>query len=240
MQIFLKIINQYKGESSLSKDEKTLRSITNYMQGNTTKQYISNIVKQNKEKVKKEKKEDPNQFKEQAKLIERVRTIDNEKLYLCLDIEAYEFDQKKLTEFGWCIFKKDGTIVKKKHTNTKEYLKFRNGKHVPDNKDNFLFGNSDVQELAVVEEELKEDIESVNYLVGHGIKSDIRYLKSINVNTTKFENMKTKKIPEYGVIDTMDVYSGHFNTKGVSLEKCLIKLRIPFDKLHNAGNNFII
>jgi len=38
----------------------------------------------------------------------------------------------------------------------------------------------------------------------------------------------------------MDVYSGHFNTKGVSLEKCLIKLRIPFDKLHNAGNNFII
>ena len=146
---------------------------------------------------------------------------------------------KKLTEFGWCIFKRDGSIIKKKHTIVKEYIHLRNGKHVPDNKDNFLFGQSDIQKLEEVEEELKNDIESVNYLVGQGIKSDIRYLKSIDVNTSKFTTMKNQKIPEFGVIDTMDIFSGNFNTKGVSLEKSLVKLQIPYDKLHNAGKIYI-
>ncbi|ORX40397.1 hypothetical protein BCR36DRAFT_190173 [Piromyces finnis] len=234
MELFLKLMDKYKGNAQLSQ-EVNLKSITHYMQTHT-KQKNNSLLKESK-KEKSEKKEDSNQFQEQTKLVEAIRTMNNDKSYLCLDIEAYEFDQKKLTEFGWCIFKKDGTIIKKKHTNVEEYLKFRNGKHVPDNKEHFLFGQSDIQKLEVVEEELKKDIENVNYIVGHGIKSDINYLKSINVNTSKFLTMKNQNIPEFGVIDTMDIYSGQFNTKGVGLEKCLIKLEIPYCRLHNAGND---
>ena len=243
MQVFLKIINNSEKVSLQLSDDLIKESNDVEKTNNNSKTKEETKAKENKDssqvlkqKKSKEKIDETKLFQEFSKLIEGIRSIDNEKLYLCLDIEAFEFDQKKLTEFGWCIFKRDGTIVKKKHTNTKEYLKFRNGKHVPDNKNHFLFGTSEVQELAVVEEELKNDIESVNFLVGHGIKSDINYLKSINVNTSKFETMKSQKIPEFGVIDTMDIYSGQFNTKGVSLEKCLIKLQIPYDRLHNAGN----
>ena len=230
MEVLLKIVHTKYISLQISEKDK-LKDITDYM-ANLSKK--SNINTKQKSKVK-EKKNETITYKEYAKLIEGIRNIDNNKLYLCLDIEAFEFDQKKLTEFGWCIFKKDGTIIKKKHTIVEEYVNLRNGKNVPDNKDNFLFGQSDTQKLEIVEEELKYDIENVNYLVGQGIKSDIRYLKSIDVNTSKFTTMKNQKIPEFGVIDTMDLFSGNFNTKGVSLEKSLIKLRIPYDKLHNAG-----
>ncbi|ORY26646.1 hypothetical protein LY90DRAFT_322625, partial [Neocallimastix californiae] len=154
---------------------------------------------------------------------------------LCLDIEAFEFDQKILTEFGWCIFRKDGTIDKKIHAIVKENIKYRNKKHVPDNREYYLFGESVTQNLSDIEKELKEDIEKVNYLVGQGIESDIRYLNSIKIHTSKFEKMKSSKVPEYGIIDTMDIYSGFYHSKGVGLEKSLIKLQLPYGRLHNAG-----
>ena len=238
MEILLKIVHTKYVAIQISEKEQ-LVDITEYMLSISKKNKSNNVNTSSNTQPKpvkvKEKKDETLAYKEYAKLIEGIRGIDENKLYLCLDIEAFEFEQKKLTEFGWCIFKRDGTIIKKKHTIVKEYIHLRNGKHVPDNKDNFLFGQSDIQKLEEVEEELKNDIESVNYLVGQGIKSDIRYLKSIDVNTSKFTTMKNQKIPEFGVIDTMDIFSGNFNTKGVSLEKSLVKLQIPYDKLHNAG-----
>jgi len=242
MEILLKIVHTKYVAIQISEKEQ-LVDITEYMLSISKKNKSNNVNTSSNTQPKpvkvKEKKDETLAYKEYAKLIEGIRGIDENKLYLCLDIEAFEFEQKKLTEFGWCIFKRDGTIIKKKHTIVKEYIHLRNGKHVPDNKDNFLFGQSDIQKLEEVEEELKNDIESVNYLVGQGIKSDIRYLKSIDVNTSKFTTMKNQKIPEFGVIDTMDIFSGNFNTKGVSLEKSLVKLQIPYDKLHNAGKIYI-
>jgi len=183
----------------------------------------------------------PEKYKDCVDLIDSIKNkIDNDKLYLCLDIEAYEREQKLLTEFGWCIFKKDGTIIKNKHAIVKENMKYSNGIHVPDNRDNFLFGKSEIQELKEIEEELKIDVAKVNFLVGQGVISDIRFFNKINFKTSNFKKMNSATVPEYGIIDTMDLYSGHFLKQGVSLEKSLIKLKIPYDKLHNAGKIIII
>jgi len=185
--------------------------------------------------------EKPKKYDTYNELIKNIREeINDEKLFLCLDIEAFEFDQKILTEFGWCIFRKDGTIDKKIHAIVKENIKYRNKKHVPDNREYYLFGESVTQNLSDIEKELKEDIEKVNYLVGQGIESDIRYLNSIKIHTSKFEKMKSSKVPEYGIIDTMDIYSGFYHSKGVGLEKSLIKLQLPYGRLHNAGKYFKI
>lgn len=230
MQVFLKIITKCK-KVPLQLSQPKIKNPINNNKDN------KNGNDSTEKKVKRKKSKDETvKYKEYSKIIKAVKNnIAKNKLFLCLDIEAYEYDQKLLTEFGWCIFKKDGTIIKKKQAIVKENIDYHNGDHVPDHRYDYLFGKSDIQELKVIEEELKNDIETVNYLVGQGIGNDLRYLNSINVNTSKFEKMKNSQVPKYGIIDTMDLYSGLYFTNGVSLEKSLIKLQIPYDKLHNAG-----
>eukprot|EP00833_Pecoramyces_ruminatium_P014267 jgi/Orpsp1_1/1188299/evm.model.d7180000063731.1 len=234
MQVFLKIITKCK-KVPLQLSQPKIKNPINNNKDN------KNGNDSTEKKVKRKKSKDETvKYKEYSKIIKAVKNnIAKNKLFLCLDIEAYEYDQKLLTEFGWCIFKKDGTIIKKKQAIVKENIDYHNGDHVPDHRYDYLFGKSDIQELKVIEEELKNDIETVNYLVGQGIGNDLRYLNSINVNTSKFEKMKNSQVPKYGIIDTMDLYSGLYFTNGVSLEKSLIKLQIPYDKLHNAGNDTI-
>jgi len=228
MQVFLKIINNSE-TVPLQLPKELLKDNTN------------DSGKDSHAKKSKDHKDGSDRLREYSKLINAVRNnINKNKLYLCMDIEAYEQNQSILTEFGWCLFKRDGSITKKKHAIVKENMNYRNGKRVQDNRDHYLFGESETQELKVIEEELKSDIEKVEYIVGHGVSNDIRYLKSIGINIDKFICMKGSKVEKHGVIDTMDLYAGFFRTQGVSLEKSLIKLQIPFDKLHNAGNYYYL
>jgi len=184
--------------------------------------------------------EKPEKIQNRIKLIEAIKEkIDNEKLYICLDIEAYERNHDFLTEFGWCLFKKNGEIIKKKHAIVEEYLSYHNGRYVPDNKNNYNFGKSEIVKLKDIYKELKNDFNQVNYLVGHGINNDIRFLKKIQVDVSKFKKMNgnSSKIDDYGIIETMDLFSGFFLTKPVGLEKSLRRLEIPYRSLHNAGND---
>ncbi|ORX40398.1 hypothetical protein BCR36DRAFT_190160 [Piromyces finnis] len=232
MQVFMKIINNPK-KVPLQLSKKLLKQ--NNEQFKSGKDKLS----QQPSKSKKQKEEGI-QYKDFIKLIHTIKfNIGNNKSYLCLDIEAYEQNQSILTEFGWCIFKKNGTITKKKHVIVKENMNYHNGKKVPDHRNNYLFGESEIQELKDIEKELKKDIESVNYIVGQGINNDIRYLKYIHVNMDKFVSMRNSKVHKFGIIDTMDLYSGYFNVQAVSLEKSLLKLKIPYDKLHNGGNDSV-
>jgi len=183
--------------------------------------------------------EKPEKLQNRIKLIELIKEkIDNDKLYICLDIEAYERNHDYLTEFGWCLFKKNGEIIKIKHAIVEEYRNYHNGRYVPDNKDYFNFGESEVEKLKDIYRELKNDFEKVNYLVGHGINNDIRFLKKIKVDVSKFKKMNSgSKIDDYGIIETMDLFSGFFLTKPVGLEKSLRRLEISYKRLHNAGND---
>ncbi|ORX78785.1 hypothetical protein BCR32DRAFT_269883 [Anaeromyces robustus] len=184
--------------------------------------------------------EKPEKLQNRIKLIEAIKEkIDDDKLYICLDIEAYERNHDYLTEFGWCLFKKNGEIIKKKHAIVEEYKHYKNGRYVPDNKEHYNFGESEIIKLNDIYKELKNDFDKVNYLVGHGINNDIRFLKKIKVDVSKFKKMNGNgsKIDDYGIIETMDLFSGFFLTKPLGLEKCLKKLELPYEKLHNAGND---
>ncbi|ORX49329.1 hypothetical protein BCR36DRAFT_412845 [Piromyces finnis] len=183
--------------------------------------------------------EKPEKLQNRIKLIELIKEkIDDDKLYICLDIEAFERNHDFLTEFGWCIFKKNGEVIKKKHAIVEENKNYRNGRYVPDNRDYFKFGESQYEKLEDIYKELKNDFDKVNYLVGHGINNDIRFLKKIKVDVSKFKKMNSgSKIDDYGIIETMDLFSGYFLKKPVGLQKSLIKLEIQYDKLHNAGND---
>jgi len=184
--------------------------------------------------------EKPEKLQNRIKLIETIKEkIDNEKLYICLDIEAFERNHDFLTEFGWCLFKKNGEIIKKKHAIVEEYISYHNGRYVPDNKNNYNFGKSEIVKLKDIYRELKNDFDRANYLVGHGINNDIQFLKKIQVDVSKFKKMNgnSSKIDDYGIIETMDLFSGFFLTKPVGLEKSLRRLEIPYRSLHNAGND---
>jgi len=183
--------------------------------------------------------EKPEKLQNRIRLIESIKEkIDDDKLFICLDIEAYERNHDYLTEFGWCLFRKKGEPIKQKHLIVEEYQGLRNGRYVPDNKDNYNFGKSEVKRLEDIYKELKDDFDKVNYLVGHGINNDIRFLKKIKVDVSKFKKMNNgNKIDNYGIIETMDLYSGFFRTKPVGLEKSLKRLEIDYKNLHNAGND---
>jgi len=237
MQVFMKIINNSEAvplQLSVQRAEEIRKE--------EMKDH-SNLLKSNKghnNSQKSQKKlsdsKETGKYKNLSKVIKSIQyNISVNKPFLSIDIETYEKDKNIITEIGWCVFKSDGVIKKRKHAIVEENVDYHNGNYIPDHRNNFLFGRSETQKLSGIEEELKKDIEKINYLVGHGIKNDIRYLNSININTSKFENMKNSKIPEFGIIDTMDLYSGFYYTRAVGLEKSLLKLQIPYDKLHNAG-----
>lgn len=223
----MKIINNSK-EVPLQLSKEIVKEINN--------ESIKTKNDQTSKPKNKKGKNEAEKYSDFAKLINTIKNnINRNKLYLSLDIEAYEQNQSILTEIGWCIFKKDGSILKKKHAIVKENTKYHNGGNVPDHRENYLFGDSEEQELKVIIAELKKDIDKVNYIVSQAVSNDIRYLKSIDIDTSKFVCMKNYKVQKYGIIDTIDIYSGKFNSQRISLQKMLIKLQIPYVKLHNAG-----
>jgi len=160
--------------------------------------------------------------------------ISSRKLFISLDTEEYEKNHDYMTEIGWFIFDKTGTILKKKHYIVQEYLAFHNGKYVADNKFNYNFGESETKPLREVKRILNNDLSTVNYIVGQGISNDIRDLKKNGIDLTKFEEMHGEyKIN--GIIDTQDLFAGNLLEKPIGLQKGLDKFSIPYSHLHNAG-----
>jgi len=208
MKIFFKIINELKTPS---------------LKSPSTSSSIENKIKFAK-------------FRNLAKIINAIQhNISKSKLYLAISIEPYELDSKKIIEMGWCIFKKDGTIRKRKHVIVKENSELKNGNKLPDNRDNYLFGKTETQDMKDIIEDLRKDIDKVSYLVSHGVDNMISYFHALNINIIKFSKMKNNRVPSCGIIDTMDLYAGKYSIQSESLEKCLKKLKIEYDKLHNAG-----
>jgi hypothetical protein len=166
------------------------------------------------------------------------KKIDDKKLFISIDTESYEFEHDKLTEFGWSIFKKNGEIIKNRHLIVKENMEYHNKVYVPDNRDHYNFGKSEIKELKEIIRELNEDLKKVNYIVGQGINNDIKDLKEINVDISKYKKMRATTVYEYGIIETMDLYMG-YNTcyKHAKLEDELNNLNISYERLHNAGND---
>lgn len=163
--------------------------------------------------------------KKTIKLFENFEESFFNKKIICFDIEAYELEQSKITEIGFSIL--ENYNLETKHFIIKENYDLRNGKYVEDNKDNFLFGKSELKSLEDTILILKENCDKSDIILGHGLTNDFKYLSK---NSKLFHNHN------YTLIDT-EKLSKLLDPNGMGVKKILKHFDIEFKNLHNAGND---
>lgn len=161
------------------------------------------------------------------KSFEKLRNkISKAKKLFCLDIETFERKNDKITEIGISIFTPENSELINYHYIVSENIHHRNGKFVPDNKENFLHGNSIILPLEDIVKEVNLLVQDTTYLVGHAFSNDKFFLEKCGM--TKF--------PE--VIDTQKVAKLFFEDKrNIGLELLSEQLELSPSFLHNAGND---
>jgi hypothetical protein len=161
---------------------------------------------------------------------------------ISVDIEAFEFDTKKITEIGISIYDPSKEAFSSIpqfttiHLLPKEFLGLHNGRFVPDHKRDFLCGPSIILPLNectrfidtifhyFVNERAKQGFGTV--IVGHDVRGDLKWLRSMNV-----------KVPEdIPIADTQDLMKLTVGRQA-SLSKLLKFTKIPYSCLHNGAND---
>ncbi|EPX70820.1 uncharacterized protein SOCG_04137 [Schizosaccharomyces octosporus yFS286] len=154
--------------------------------------------------------------------------------FMVVDFEAYERDQKVITEAG--ITTRIGGQWQSSHIRIANYSHLRNGKYVPDEVDNFRFGQSVFLTKAVLREKLSGMLQIPNLiLVAHGFTNELKYLRLLGITIP----------PEVRMLDTQNVFSyfkaskpsSNLSDVYVSLRAMLKVLNIHPFCLHNAGND---
>ncbi|KAH8113271.1 hypothetical protein DFH11DRAFT_1856907 [Phellopilus nigrolimitatus] len=185
-------------------------------------------------------------------IFEKVRKYWGDKAgtWLAIDFEAWEMEHSLLTECGWSYLQLQGdkTIEKYGHYIVKENITYTNGRYVPNQRNNYNFGQSEVLNKATFKKEISGMITEFQklgplFLVFHDCNQDVMYLKSSYINAP-IEGIKyflPDNTPDNGtfVIDTSDLFSaleGDVSEKR-SLKKMCDLLRIPTEYMHNAGND---
>ena len=158
-----------------------------------------------------------------------------------IDIEAYEFDHKKILEVGFMSINLEGLRLSGSpyiaHYIIKENEALSNGKHVRNNKHNFIFGNSETIGIKHVMKLLFSHFRSSGVIiVGHNICSDFGFLRNAGYPISE-EHFKEDQI-----IDTQLMWSQCIRKPREmrSLENCLLDIGVSkdmLDSLHNAGND---
>lgn len=160
---------------------------------------------------------------------------------LSIDIEAYEFQHDQVLEVGIAhvslaeLEKK--SAIQTMHIIVSDRMYLRNGRNVPDNRDNFNFGDSvpiKVEELGMAVTYRLHHITATFsnvYFVGHSIKHDINWLQAFGIELpASFQH-----------IDLAHAYRGwknfsHF-TNPQGMERMLQEVGIDYSNLHNGGND---
>ena len=156
-----------------------------------------------------------------------------DKMIIFLDVEWYERSKGKVTEIGYTL------IENGKHTGThhiiiEERLNLRNKKFVPDNKDNFNFGDSKFMLLHEALEHLRGVLVHCDVIMGHSVGGDITVLTHAlgKKHRERIHSMFEGKT----VVDTVHAtkrITGH----RMSIQRCLDHFGIEHSHLHNAGND---
>lgn len=155
---------------------------------------------------------------------------------ISLDMEVHELAQNKVTEVGVSVFDPTNQAllmtphIKTFHLITKEYSAMRNRRFVPDNKFRFNGKTAYVLPLKQQSQFLEKFFQHAfnehgAALVGHHVKGDIKWMRSLGVS-----------IDPENIIDTEEIYSfsRQYNR---SLRDVLHKLGILHANLHNAAND---
>ncbi|KAI5247822.1 hypothetical protein E4T43_01809 [Aureobasidium subglaciale] len=186
--------------------------------------------------------------------LERLKAA--EPVFVCVDLEAYEFAQDKITEVGVSILDSrdivgtdsgtDGTTwlskIKTRHMIIQEYKHLVNKRFVHGCPDKFNFGKSEIVSLRNIHQTLTQLFENPSpessrpsdsgsrrlILVGHGLSNDTAYL-----NKLKFAPHARGNIIQD--VDTQKFVGSKKQTVG--LNKLMLGLGVEADNLHNAGND---
>lgn len=189
---------------------------------------------------------------------------DPSKTFVSLDIEQFERNTSIVTEIGISVYLPPQPLdgngqsqstnnpipiipdIRASHLIVKEHNRHRNGRFVEDNRYNFSFGKSVFLSqsgcVSLINQVLKQSMGSQKdlddsvklkeremnlVLVGHNVKGDISALKAIGVEFPK----------NHQILDTQHIWR-HTRKEGpCSLENLLKIFRVPYQFLHNAGND---
>jgi hypothetical protein len=110
-----------------------------------------------------------------------------------VDVEAWEGGPSLVTEIGLAFFvaRKSGSTFRHRHILIEEHLALRNGKFVADNRDHFLYGDSEVLPLIQAVAEVSTELGAADFIVGHAVAGDLKWLRSIGVGGINKHSPKT-------------------------------------------------
>lgn len=173
--------------------------------------------------------------------------------FVAIDVEAWEQDQGKVTEIGLAVarlssravvdsgcpeFSADESCFRHRHFLIKEHLSMRNGRFVEDNKDGFLFGDSELISLDNATRELSAELRMADYIVGQAPQGDLKWLRNIGVtgigadgDVSVHRVLDTQVLAMAGAPPEVDV----LNVSG--LKALAERYALNPRNLHNAAND---
>lgn len=159
---------------------------------------------------------------------------------LAFDIEAYECNHGMLLELGMAVHELGSEDpVRACHFVFKENQYSRNGRYCPDNRNNFAFGETVVASTNdILSALIKEILIPGTALVGHNLKSDLRFLNNAKVGTVEqsliyqfFASMSLS-------FDTQLLFKTLTESpKPSKLETVISAFGAQCEFMHNAGND---
>lgn len=179
-------------------------------------------------------------------------------VFVCVDVEAYEFNQQQITEIGVSTLNSQDLVglepgrnakawvekIHSRHFRIKEYAHRRNKVHVESCADDFNFGESEwiskkdapstikscfTTPHSVSGNQLTDPVDHKFVFVAHNATSDIAYLENIGYNPAE---------DIFDIIDTSDLANASGReSKQSSLSTLLLRYGIAAKYLHNAGND---
>ena len=145
-----------------------------------------------------------------------------------LDLEFWEGTSKDVTEVGVATYDTNTGEMKAYHFTPLETLHMRNGKWVPDNKDRFDYGQTEVLPLDTVMNRVVELVSDATHLVGHAFSNDAPFL------------LQCGYFARQPVLDTQTYAKFYFlNPQPMNLHRVSDGLRLRPRYLHNAGNDAV-
>ncbi len=171
------------------------------------------------------------------------RSIDSGKVrrLLAFDVEAFEFDHRRLLELGAALYivssSSDPPNIQTWHFVMHENERKQNGKYCANNRDNYMFGKTQVKRISEVFEWLMTEMSQPHTaIVGHNLQADLRYLcQAIGSTTVKFNHGWLRGRQHF---DTQAIFKEvYLRPHEEKLEKLLRHFGIEHGYLHNAGND---
>lgn len=169
-------------------------------------------------------------------------------IFVSVDIEAYELDHSILLEIGWSIYDAKTDKFLDQHYAMDTYRHLANGRYVDDQRNKFRFGTTVWCSMKQALKELRKDLDwAVErdggfILVGHGLDSDITYLKNQKFlwpTSSGQDTLEVKESANVTILNTDVIYAASINDlhNPPSLGKILDIFNIEYWSLHNAGND---